>query len=602
LDFSKIEAGKMTIESVVFDLRELVEDILDLVALGAQKKGVELVYIMEAEVPERVTGDPMRLKQILLNLVGNALKFTESGQVLVRILPGPDRTGQTLLKFEVEDTGIGISEKDSKHLFQAFTQADGSTTRKFGGTGLGLVICRKLVSLMGGEMYFDSQPGVGSTFWFTAALQRAPDSQVVADKLRENCAGMRVLVAEFNDAQRVVLKKSLSAMNAQADTVSNLSALLQTQVFDPDNPYTHVIIDSVLVAGASRSELERLTVLVRNPAVRKILLVPLHRRDLIGPEILDLFPNQLSKPLRQSALIRSLLEMTRAYVANANDGVDDIAPISVGRILLVDDNEVNRKVVGSMLSRMNLEYDLACDGREAVDKFFTAQYDVVLMDCQMPVLDGYQATAEIKRRLEGRSEAVVVAMTANAMSGERERCLAAGFDEYLSKPLRLADLEGLLRRIDDRCLSANDSIVNKSEDHGSAFDESEYPLADNVYLNEFIDTCADFGPDVAEENISLLRTSFARSFTGLGDAIATGDAEQFAAVAHRLSSSCGAVGAARLLNICRYFESFDDQAKFDGAKGSLAQMLPRMQSVFDEFLILLVKQTDKALERLKKAG
>ncbi|MBL8840984.1 MAG: response regulator [Planctomycetes bacterium] len=459
LDFSKIEAGKMTIEVVDFDPRHLVEESLSLLASRAQQKGLELCCQIAPEVPAWAAGDPGRLRQILLNLVGNAIKFTAKGEVVVRIGVERADAAATLLRFEVEDTGIGITPEQQQKLFQSFSQADASTTRRFGGTGLGLAISKRLTELMQGAIGVRSADGRGSCFWFTAALgvRAAPPSEA---EPRIALGGQRVLIVDDNATNRRILGKQLEGFGlafAAADGGAAALALLEAE-HAAGRSFDLAILDYMM------PEMDGLQLAARigaDPRFAKLPLVLLSSavaRGQVRANEPDRFAAYLLKPARVNQLRDCLRDVVGAAAAPRRASAPSAAataapprrPIgSRGRLLLAEDNPVNQKVAVRLLENLGWRVDVAANGVEAVLAASRLPYDAVLMDCQMPEMDGYEATRELRQREAARGAGrrqIVLAMTANAMQGDREACLACGMDGYLAKPIRKEELARELDR------------------------------------------------------------------------------------------------------------------------------------------------------------
>jgi len=457
LDFSKIEAGKLHFEQLPFDLRLTVEDTLDLLAEQAQSKGLELIGLVDASVPAGVVGDPGRLQQILVNLIGNAIKFTSTGEIFLHVTR--DTQGEMdLLRFTVTDTGIGINAEAQARLFQAFVQADSSTTRRFGGTGLGLAICGRLVALMNGQIGVESQPGKGSTFWFTAQLpETALDAPLSAGSW--SCLrGKRVLLVDRNETVRHALRQELTPYGVVCgEAQSGLEALEVAQrAAAMQNPFDLALIELHL---SDVDAFETANLLKQNPALagmRLVILTTVSRRgDGKTAQVLGI-DACLTKPLRQSQLLECLgLLFGSATDTEASTEADPPPLITrhtlsdsqsgpKPRLLLAEDNPVNQKVACKMLEKLGYRVDVVGNGQEAVAAHERSRYPLIFMDCQMPEVDGFEATALI-RKMDGRSaHTPIVAMTANAMQGDRERCLAAGMDDYVAKPVHPKDLQAVL--------------------------------------------------------------------------------------------------------------------------------------------------------------
>jgi signal transduction histidine kinase/CheY-like chemotaxis protein len=436
LDFSKIEAGKLSLETQDFNLRTAVDATVSSFAARAQEKGLELIVDYDADVARIVAGDRLRLRQVLSNLVTNAIKFTDAGDVLVRVRADQgDR-----LRFEVTDTGIGIPPTDQTGLFEPFTQADSSTTRRFGGTGLGLAICRQLVGLMGGEIGVDSIADRGSTFWFSVPLKSAGHT------IPHGLPPTRVLLVVEHPAVRASLQRMLERWSLTSDFVTNAasSTARLRRAAETGNPFDIVIVDSHFSDVDAVELLDELAVDPTLGGVRVIGLTSSTER--IARDRSPHVSAWLSKPVRHAAA-RDCLGLLIDQSVRDERPVQAAPPkpTGLGRVLVVEDNAVNRKVAVALLDRLGYIADTAVDGFEAVEAVDRVEYDAVLMDCQMPRMDGYEATAEIRLREVGR-RTPIVAMTASAMASDRERCLTEGMDDYLSKPIdRTALAEALAR-------------------------------------------------------------------------------------------------------------------------------------------------------------
>ena len=432
LDFSKIEAGKLSLDIQDFDLRSAVDAAMSTFAGRAYEKGVELITQFDVEVPDVVKGDRLRLRQILSNLIANAIKFTDDGEVVVRVR----RADGHRIRFEVSDTGIGIAPEQQSALFEPFTQADSSTTRRYGGTGLGLAICRQLAELMDGEIMLQSAPGRGSTFSFVVSLP-----PVIAESHRRvSLPPLRALVVANRPAMREALTTTLRHWSVTVESVAGLSGARDAihSSAARGKLYDVAIVDSQV---RDAMQFETLAAL-RAENLRVIGLTSPHERgDAAAANA------WMSKPLRHATMRDCLAFVITDSPAPAN-APEDAAPPQpavAGRVLVVEDNAVNRKVAVALLDRLGYVADTATDGIEALEALRRTHYDVVLMDCQMPRMDGYEATAEIRRRENGE-HTPIVAMTASAMASDRERCLAEGMDDYLPKPIDRAALSETLRR------------------------------------------------------------------------------------------------------------------------------------------------------------
>ena len=468
LDFSKLEARKLTFEVRDFDLRQIVESTLDLLAARAQGKGLELgSAVMPRTVPRWLRGDSGRLRQILTNLVANAVKFTENGDVVVRVSIDNETDMHAVVRFEVQDTGLGIAPEAQARLFQAFTQADSSTTRRFGGTGLGLAISKQLVAMMHGQIGVRSEPGQGSTFWFTALFEKQTGVTKPVDQdfnLPDDCR--RVLIVDDNAAQRQILSDEILAWGAFTGVAADGDEALQLLRAAVVNraPYDTAVIDLQMPAMEGAALARAIQADAAIAGTRLIALANVGH--LLNSETAHAtgFKACLAKPVRQSRLFDALSGAAGRAVSRkgvtasaARAGMSAAPPrhalFAQARILLAEDNPVNQRVALSQLTKLGCTATSVTNGREALAELERAPYDVILMDCQMPEMDGYEATRAIRQwegnpgKPRGWTEPIyIVAMTANAMHGDREKCLAAGMNDYLTKPVLVAGLQATLEQ------------------------------------------------------------------------------------------------------------------------------------------------------------
>lgn len=456
LDFSKIEAGKLQLETMIFDLRDTVEESLELLALGAAGKSVELASVLSPQLPAKLSGDPGRLRQVLVNLIGNAVKFTDQGEVVVTATVAPSAANDSTCSvlFEIRDTGMGISPEIQERLFQPFNQADNSTTRRFGGTGLGLAISRQIVELMGGRIGVRSVVGQGSTFWFAIPFGR-PAEPVPAPSPTPRAEpsplqGIRLLGIHELPTQEALLKHHAASWGLRLSTVATVAdaGKLLVQAAAEGDPYRLVVADFRAPDTDGLTFVHSLSSQLQARSISLILLTSINRR----PAGEHTGVSTLTKPMRELGLKRALIEALRpklstAVVAAATQIVATprSAALPSLRILVVEDNVVNQRVARMQLKKVGYEVDIAVNGLSALEVVGKNNYDVIFMDCQMPGMDGYETTRRLRR--EARySRLYIVAMTANAMDGDRERCLAAGMDDYITKPTRDTDLKAALER------------------------------------------------------------------------------------------------------------------------------------------------------------
>jgi two-component system, sensor histidine kinase and response regulator len=469
LDFSKLEAGKLTIESLPFDLRMTIEDTLDLLAPTAQMKQLELVGLIDAQVPNTAVGDPGRIRQVMTNLIGNAIKFTERGEVSVQILKAEETASSVLLRFEIVDTGVGLTEEAKAKLFQAFTQADSSTARRYGGTGLGLAICKRLTELMGGQIGIQSDPGKGTCVWFTIRLCLQPDAaSLPTPALIDNLNGLRICLVDDNATNRSLLQYHARDWKMHCESAEDgPSALtLIRRAAAAGTPFDLAILD-MQMPGMDGLQLGRaIRADARLNRTRLVLLTSLGRRGDATLAQASGFSGYLTKPVRKTHLydcLRLVMGQSPAPHANSQSVTTgsslitrhQVAEVHAhARLLVVDDNPVNQKVAVKMLEKLGLRVDVANNGKEALAALTRHHYNLVFMDCQMPELDGFETTRLIRTHEQPGTHLPVVAMTANAMQGDREHCLASGMDDFVSKPVTNQDLQRVLtqwlNRSDDR--------------------------------------------------------------------------------------------------------------------------------------------------------
>jgi PAS domain S-box-containing protein len=543
LDFSKIEAGKLELDIDDFDLREVVEDTVDVLAHQAHKKRLELTALVDDRLPTLVRGDRGRFRQVLLNLLSNAVKFTDSGDVSVRVTPG----GDAGVCVAVRDTGIGIAPDKIEMLFEPFQQEDSSTTRRFGGTGLGLAISRQLVELMGGELTGESVRGEGSTFRFTARLEPSTAQRATRRRRETLPEGLRILIVDDSPANREILRAALASRVTRCDEAeSGEDALvLMHSAASGGTPYQLVVCDFHM-DGMNGVELAQ--AIRRAPSLRLARLVMLtstatHRDEARAAEI-DAY---LTKPVRRAALLETIAGVFTAreeqpVVEDAEPAPVRATPLAAdGRLLVAEDNPVNQLVITGMLDKRGYAYDVVNDGREAIEKLADGEYVAVLMDVQMPELDGFETTARIRaRETESGAERVpIVAMTASAMEGDRERCLAAGMDDYLSKPLRPDQLDAVL----ERWLGHTGAV-------DATADGDRNGLVDAGRVQRFRD---DY-PEIADRLVALFADSTPPLLEQLANAVHASDDEAVRRLAHKLKGSCQNVGATKMAALCRELE------------------------------------------------
>jgi signal transduction histidine kinase/DNA-binding response OmpR family regulator len=457
LDFSKIEAGKLDFEKIDFDLRLTLEEIAELVYPKTEEKSLEFACFIHPSVPQMLKGDPGRLRQVLLNLVSNAIKFTQTGEVTIEAAVRKASGRRVEIHFSVSDTGIGIPADRLHRLFKSFSQVDSSTTREFGGTGLGLAISKRLVQMMGGRIGVESVQDQGSTFWFTTVLERSSrDIQKRRPKpLPEELQDKRILAVDDNPTNRKILHACLSSWNCRPTTAENgIEALeILTRAAEGESPYDMAIVDYLmpLMDGEALGK-----TIKDHPVLKKMRLILLTSRGIRGDAARARdagFDAYLTKPIKQSQLFNAMISVfgKKTDMESPEKATPIITRhtlteehLSTPRILLAEDNAVNQKVALIHLRKLGYTADVSSNGRDAVEAVIKGTYDLVLMDIQMPEMDGYEATRAIRRQERSGARIPIVAMTANAMKGDREKCIEAGMDDYLAKPVNPEKLKETL--------------------------------------------------------------------------------------------------------------------------------------------------------------
>ncbi len=555
LDFSKIEAGKVELELVPFSLRESIEDAIMLLAERAHTKGLELACYLDDGVPDRLQGDPVRIRQIIANLVSNAIKFTEHGEVIVTGSIVEDTGDEVTVCFKVRDTGIGIPHTAQQHIFEAFSQADDSTTRRFGGTGLGLSIVTQLVQMMGGTIGLTSDPGNGSTFWFTLPLRKQDGESVAPTSRYSALAGHHMLVVDDNATNREILGHQLRALGVTVSLANSAREAL-TLLRDGGPACDLAVLDMHMPEMEGMDLVREIRSRMRHRDSMRIVI--LSSVGAIAPAD-DLKPLDISawlkKPIRQLDL-QSCLEAVLASTteSSAMPAVDAVGvPDKIqAHVLLVEDHPVNQLVAQKMLEALGCTVTLAANGHEAIAARWRHPVDVILMDCQMPEMDGYTASRELRQR-ERATKAPrlpIVALTANALEGDRERCLDAGMDDYLTKPFRRDTLRAMLARwIGD---SQSAATAQKQEIDMST--NQEPPAVDTEALDAIRALANESAPDLLAQVVHLYLEAGPRLLDSLRSGMATGDKDAVRAAAHTLKSSSANVGASRLAELCKQLE------------------------------------------------
>jgi two-component system, sensor histidine kinase and response regulator len=550
LDFSKIEAGKLALEIIDIPIVQLVEGSAELLAAQAQAKNIALQTFIDPLIPPVVQGDPGRLRQILVNLIGNAIKFTAQGCVSVRATLQSVVDNNAVVRFAVTDTGIGLSAEERNRLFQPFVQVDGSTTRKFGGTGLGLSICKRLCELMGGEIGVESNKGHGATFWFTLPLAISQDT--TASKLGDWFTGKRILVVDDDSFAREILGAYFDSWGISAFlTSSGEEALEVLRVRATEGkPFDLVFLD-LMLPGMNGTEVAQA---IHNEPLSQhppcLVMITAFNRQGQAKEMLDRgFAAYLRKPIRQSQLYDCLINMflpdqASQTLQNEIREQSDIALSRGGLVLLTEDHPANQMVAQLLLHELGLSTHVAGTGREALDAVSRHNYDVILMDCQMPEMDGFEATREI-RKMETRSgrHVPIIAMTANAMQGDRDACLAAGMDDYLSKPVELHTLRQVLLRWLPHGVAATEANAVK-------------PLEKLGNLNSTIDKLSQlFGEQSARKLLQAYVEQADAELPILTKALQTQNADALRHAAHKLKGASLTIRVTAMADIAEQLEA-----------------------------------------------
>jgi signal transduction histidine kinase/CheY-like chemotaxis protein/HPt (histidine-containing phosphotransfer) domain-containing protein len=574
LDFSKMEAGKYALQVMPFDPRLVVQDVAELLATRASEKGLELVYRVAPDVPSAFVGDPDRFRQVLNNLVGNAIKFTEHGEVFVELKVEAKSDSEVVLRVEVTDTGIGIAAKDIEGIFEAFSQVDGSLVRRHGGTGLGLAISKRLTEMMGGDLSVWSQPGMGSMFHFTAKGQVERPGVAADVGALGFPSGKRALIVETSRRGCDVINEHMRVWGLDSEAFHNVGFALARldEAARNGKPF------DVIVFGTHASGLETrllLDFLNQRPELSSTPLIVLHQlgAGTLNQEARAQVAAQLSKPLRMSDLYNSLQD------AFAGRREQNAAPHESNvprrmrneRILVVEDNRINQFVAVEQLNHAGFEVDVANHGQEALDMLEPGKYGLVLMDCQMPVMDGYTATQEIRKREAGTGRhQVIIALTAHAMTGERDHVLSVGMDDYLSKPLRMNALEKMVARY----LPASEPLPRVD---GESAKGSDAPPADRagVQARPTLDPQVRRSPMLID---TCLR-EMPKQLQAVIEALERWDAAELRAAAHKIKGSAMAIAADGMAEVAESLQRRAEEARLEDSVDLVAVLQQRFAEV-----------------------
>jgi len=585
LDFSKIEARKLTLETVDFNLLEVVEGSIEIAAKEAQEKGIELAEFVKPNVPIHLRGDPLRLRQVLTNLVSNAVKFTSEGEIVVTVSKESEIPTQLVLRFEVKDTGIGIPTEVQGRLFQAFRQADTSTTRQFGGTGLGLAISKQLTLLMGGEIGVSSTPGNGSTFWFTAKFEKQVDAPQTAATAPLDLCGLRVLIVDDNPTNRHILHCQLSSwkmvptcVSSGSEALATLKKALQTKPFDLAILDMQMpVMDGLMLAAAIKAD----------PETARMSLIMLTSMGRIAPEDVKKagVAACLLKPVKQSLLYDQIASVVSGIPKEIMpERIMPKEPSSSSptrkqtRILVAEDNVINQMVTLGQLEKLGYPADLAVNGLEVLIALRKKDYAIILMDCQMPEMDGYEATRRIRADSTLLRQPTIIALTAHAMAGDSAKCLASGMDDYISKPVKLEDLGAKLARWET--VHAAETAPDGSPAVGPAPDDK--PAIDR----ERLETLKSLDPEGdGVFYVSLLKTflqSAQADLDAMEEALERGEFRKLRDKAHSLKGSSRNLGADAIGETCQSMEALAEAQTKEGADELLKRVAHEFARVTKE--------------------
>jgi signal transduction histidine kinase/CheY-like chemotaxis protein len=588
LDISKAEAGKLRLERVDFELRKVVEDAVDLFGEQAQRKALDLASFVAEEVPSHIHGDPVRLRQILVNLLGNALKFTEEGEILLRVSTASTavKAEQTMLDFTVVDTGVGIAVGDRERIFQSFAQADESMARRFGGTGLGLAISQQLVELMGGEIGLESEEGRGSRFWFRIPLRKA----VGEESSYELPAGLRVLVVGEHDTSRHIAGHRASAWGAQVTQQRDGAAALSelTRAHAESLPIRVVVFDTALPDHEGSALAEA----IRSLEIAQPRLISMSDLGTAPSDrdaaLLDICA-RITKPIREADLYDAFCIATDALAApsprRSSSGESRRDASIQAKILLAEDNAVNREVAATMLTNLGCEVRAANDGRQAVDFVMEESFDLVLMDCQMPTMDGFAATRAIHEHLEaaGGPALPIIALTAHASAADRQACLDAGMDDFVSKPFTSRDL----RRVLGRWMACDEGPRPSAPAATEPTDTSKAePTSLDPSLLQSLRQESASDPAFVERLIEVFLGSSGELMSRLRDAIAERSPSEVAGAAHPLKSSSAQLGLLGFSALAKDMESLGRSGSLEGCE----ELLERIEAEYAAGLEFLAAQ------------
>ncbi|MCP4213947.1 MAG: response regulator [bacterium] len=590
LDFSRIEAGKLQLENINFDLRTALEETSEILALHAHEKGLEFVSLVEPEVPSLLVGDPGRLRQVIINLVGNAVKFTSSGEIVVCVSLEHEDVSCAELRFTVSDTGIGIPREQQCLLFDAFTQADPTTTRKYGGSGLGLAICKQLTTMMQGSIGVESEEGRGSNFWFTARFKKQPPRTIPPEDVDINLASERILVVGGIAGSRKLLTQMLDGWYCDSREVEHADTameLLQTAA-EAGEPFSIVIVDKFIpgMEGEIFGKKVKKDPLLEETHI--VMLTSLGRQGDVARLKEIGFSAYLTKPVRKVQLYDCLVTVLKRNIQTVDTTPGQLVTRFTlteerrhkYRILLAEDNLTNRKVATSILEKLGYWADAVVNGKEALEVMEKTDYALILMDCQMPEMDGYEASLKIRetekeKKISGRpvSRIPIIALTAHAMKGDKEKCLAAGMDDYIAKPVDPQELTDKIEKWlndTDKPKAGDVAIVEDRDPMPEVFDRPgllDRIMGDEELLKNILET---FVPD-ADNIITLLK-----------EALGKQDFSELANHAHALKGAAANINAFALGEVAAEMEAAGTEEDFEKTKALMPRLLEQLEALKSE--------------------
>lgn len=585
LDLARVEAGKLSIEKIDFHLDDLIDSVIEQFAARAVARRLKFRAWSAPDVCRTLRGDSHRIRQVLLNLVGNAVKFTERGEVTLTVMQPQQSETSLTLRFLVTDTGIGIPAEAQKRLFTPFTQADGSTTRKYGGSGLGLAVSKQLVEAMGGEIGLISMAGEGSTFWFELPLERRPESADEAPPAQWDLSSRRALLVDANEVQRLIICRHLGATQIGIDEAQSVAEGIAAAY---QRPYDVIVFDMQL---PDEDGLAFARAIRRDPAFAStplLLLTSFGRRrhdiEAFKAAGIDAF---VVKPIRRTQLCDNVarLILGDSGTVTAAPLTPEISEPSIARVLVVEDNSVNQLVALGQLQKLGHQPTLAASGGAALELLTEQKFDLVLMDVQMPGMDGYEATRRIRQISGAVGKIPIVAITAHALPGEREKCLAAGMNDYLPKPVSLEQLGAVIR------LWASKTSVAAAE-APDLLEGDDHHVLDRERVSSFL-AIGRTQEGFLEGLVRTFREDVPSRLDALRAAVADNDAHDLSLAAHALKSSSGSVGAKRMYSMAAAIEQAARDGRLDGASAAIEQLAAEFRRVMDAYRGLIRRSSGR---------